>query len=119
MAKSVLVDLTRCIGCRGCQAACKEWNERAARKTTFKGEYTNPSRLNSDCYTRIRFEEKDEAKGPVWSFVKEQCLHCKNPACVSVCPVVIPGPMSTKSTSRSRTHPTTLRPCPRFRRAAR
>lgn len=87
MAKSVLVDLTRCIGCRGCQAACKEWNERAARKTTFHGDYSNPVRLNSDTYTRIRFSEKDEMNRPVWSFIKEQCLHCIAPACTSVCPV--------------------------------
>lgn len=87
MAKSVLVDLTRCIGCRGCQVACKEWNERSARKTTFHGDYSNPVRLNSDTYTRIRFTEKDENTRPVWSFIKEQCLHCISPACVSVCPV--------------------------------
>ena len=87
MAKSVLVDLTRCIGCRGCQAACKEWNERSARKTTFQGEYSNPVRLNSDTYTRIRFSEMDKGDRPVWSFIKEQCLHCISPACASVCPV--------------------------------
>jgi formate dehydrogenase iron-sulfur subunit len=87
MAKSVLVDMTRCIGCRGCQTACKEWNELPARKTAFKGEYTNPIRLNSDTYTRIRYSEKDDKGRPVWSFIKEQCLHCKDPACASVCPV--------------------------------
>lgn len=87
MAKSVLVDMTRCIGCRGCQVACKEWNERNARKTTFHGEYTNPMRLNSDTYTRIRFSEKEKKNGPVWNFIKEQCFHCISPACVSVCPV--------------------------------
>ena len=79
--------MTRCIGCRGCQTACKEWNELPARKTAFKGEYTNPIRLNSDTYTRIRYSEKDDQGRPVWSFIKEQCLHCKDPACASVCPV--------------------------------
>ena len=26
MTKAMLIDLTRCIGCRGCQAACKQWH---------------------------------------------------------------------------------------------
>lgn len=87
MAKGVLIDLTRCIGCRGCQIACKEWNERRARKTSFAGDYSNPTALSSDCFTRIRFHEQEKNGTPVWSFVKNQCLHCKDPACVSVCPV--------------------------------
>lgn len=87
MEKAVLVDLTRCIGCRGCQVACKEWNERKARETSFRGDYTNPAKLSSDCYTRIRFVESEKNGRPVWSFVKDQCMHCTNPACVSACPV--------------------------------
>ncbi len=87
MEKGVLVDITRCIGCRGCQVACKEWNERDVRKTSFKGDFTNPTNLSSDCYTNIRFIETEKKGRPAWNFVKDQCLHCKNPACASACPV--------------------------------
>ncbi len=87
MEKGVLVDITRCIGCRGCQVACKEWNERDAQKTSFKGDFTNPAKLSSDCYTNIRFIETEKKGEPAWTFVRNQCLHCKNAACVSACPV--------------------------------
>ena len=56
--KGVLVDLTRCIGCRGCQVACKSWNERSVSKTVMDGTFTNPPDLNSDTYTRIAFIEQ-------------------------------------------------------------
>ena len=87
MAKSVLVDLTLCIGCRGCQVACKEWNERNARKTVFKGDFTNPAKLSSDCYTNIKFVETAEKGNVGWSFIKNQCMHCREPACAAACPV--------------------------------
>lgn len=87
MTKGVLVDLSRCMGCRACQIACKEWNQLPARETTMSGEYTNPKALSSDCYTRIRFLEDARDIKPMWSFVKDQCLHCQDPACASACPV--------------------------------
>ena len=87
VSKSVLIDLTRCIGCRSCQVACKEWNERSVKPTTMTGNFTNPTELNSECYTRIKFVEQEKETLPVWNFVKDQCLHCKTPACASVCPV--------------------------------
>lgn len=87
MPKSVLVDLTRCIGCRGCQVACKSWNEMSVVKTAVTGSFANPPAMSEHCYTRIRFEEGASDGVPVWNFVKEQCLHCKEPACAAACPV--------------------------------
>jgi formate dehydrogenase iron-sulfur subunit len=85
--KGVLVDLTRCIGCRGCQVACKSWNERSVKPTMLEGNFTNPKQLNSECYTNIAYVEQDREALPVWSFIKSQCMHCKDPACLSACPV--------------------------------
>lgn len=86
-SKGVLVDLTRCIGCRGCQVACKSWNERSVKDTEIDGNFTNPKELNSECYTNIRYMEMEQENKPVWSFIKSQCMHCKDPACASACPV--------------------------------
>lgn len=87
LEKGVLVDLTRCIGCRGCQVACKSWNNCAAGPTRLDVDFTNPKELNSECYTNVAFVEiEHEAMLDRW-FVKNQCMHCKDPACVSACPV--------------------------------
>src|SRR5512143_2942680 len=83
--KGVRVDLTRCIGCRGCQVACKSWNERPVVKTVLAGSFENPPALSESCYPKIRFHEGEAGGMPVWNFVKEQCLHCKEPACASAC----------------------------------
>lgn len=85
--KGVLLDLTRCIGCRGCQVACKTWNQRSVKKTALNGNFTNPPQLNSECFTHIRFAEQMEKPQPAWNFIKDQCMHCKDPACASACPV--------------------------------
>lgn len=85
--KGALIDLTKCIGCRGCQIACKNWNERGVRKTQMTGNFTNPLKLNSDTYTLVKFVETEQKNDLNWDFIKVQCMHCKDPACASACPV--------------------------------
>ena len=41
--------------------------------------------LKSNTYTKIRFVEGEENNKFFWGFIKTQCMHCKEPACVSAC----------------------------------
>jgi Fe-S-cluster-containing dehydrogenase component len=77
----VLVDTTRCVGCRACEAACAEENHLPvpdiADESVFKKERkTTVSQLT--VVSRYQTE-----KGEV--FVKKQCMHCNQPGCVAAC----------------------------------
>jgi len=88
MSKGMLVDTTRCLGCRGCQVACKSWNDLPASRSTFSESGSNPRYLDANNFTRVLFQEARASNGDVrWSFVKRQCMHCLEPACASACPV--------------------------------
>ena len=83
---AALVDTTRCMGCRACQVACKQWNQLPAEKESkFLGTYENPPALTADTWTKIQFHEFSDA-GPKWRFRKQQCFHCDDASCVNVCP---------------------------------
>jgi len=86
MAKAMLMDVTRCIGCRACQIACKQWHDLPAVHTTNLGTYENPPDLSADTWTRIEFRELDDHGTLKWLFSKHQCMHCTDAACVNVCP---------------------------------
>ena len=95
MAKAMLIDVSKCIGCRACQVACKEWHELPAVETTIqvtykdgapKDPYENPRDLSADTWTKVIFKEFGENGTLKWLFRKEQCMHCTDAACVKVCP---------------------------------
>ena len=81
--KTILVDVSRCTGCRGCQVACKQWNELPATDTMQTGSYQNPPDMNGDTYKIVRFREGRHENGkPYWNFFTDMCRHCVNPPCV-------------------------------------
>ena len=53
----MLIDLTRCIGCRGCQAACKQWHDLPGETTTNHGSYQNPPWVSGKTRTTVTFNE--------------------------------------------------------------
>ena len=82
-----LVDTSKCIGCRGCQVACKQWNQLPASKTRNTGTYENPPDLQANTWTLVRFQESVDADGKVdWLFRKDGCMHCTDATCVKLCP---------------------------------
>ena len=85
MSKAVLYDAAKCIGCRACQVACKQWNELPAVATTNRGTYENPPQMSAYTFTKIRFTEIEDAGKFQWVFAKVQCMHCEHPACVEAC----------------------------------
>ncbi|MBW1841604.1 MAG: formate dehydrogenase [Deltaproteobacteria bacterium] len=82
MSKSFFIDTTQCMGCRGCQVACKQWHGLPAEETTNRGTYENPPDLSFDTYKLVRMREEVLNKKLKWIFFQEQCRHCVEAPCL-------------------------------------
>jgi Fe-S-cluster-containing dehydrogenase component len=81
-AVGLLYDSTKCIGCQTCTVACKKANNLPADTTTFGGGlYDAPLSLNERSKSVIQLYKDGEQH----AFVKKQCMHCVDPACVGAC----------------------------------
>jgi formate dehydrogenase iron-sulfur subunit len=83
----MLIDTTRCIGCRGCQLACKQWNGLSGEATEFSTTWSNPHRLTAKTWNYLDIHEVEQEDSVSWHWVKRMCMHCDDPACAAACPV--------------------------------
>jgi len=78
-AVGMLYDATRCIGCKSCVVACREANGMPVEE--LEGMWDAPISLSGKTKNIIKLYRE----GDTTSYMKAQCMHCIDPACVSVC----------------------------------
>ena len=82
-----LIDISKCIGCKACQAACMEWNDLRDDVGHNAGLYDNPRDLTGQSWTVMRFSEVELETGKLeWLIRKDGCMHCEDPGCLKACP---------------------------------
>jgi len=82
-----LIDISKCIGCKACQAACMEWNDLRDEIGSNAGIYDNPRDLTDQSWTVMRFSEVEVEAGKLeWLIRKDGCMHCADPGCLKACP---------------------------------
>lgn len=87
----ILVDLTRCVGCRTCEAACNKEQKLPAPDKPFD-DYSvydevyhggQKRRTSEKAYTIVNRYKVDGHEKPI--FRKVQCNHCNEPTCLTSC----------------------------------
>ena len=75
---AILTDVTRCIGCEECVAACDRTHQ-TGPDAPFRWQ-GDPSGLSSTRWTTLAEAENGR-------FVRLHCRHCLDPSCAAACPV--------------------------------
>ncbi|MBQ9690753.1 MAG: 4Fe-4S dicluster domain-containing protein [Eggerthellaceae bacterium] len=101
--KAILYDSSKCTACKGCQVACKTWNDLPSplglNENKFTGSYQSPLDVGGQTRMIITFDERKATEPrktssgedvPVrsveWAFGRRSCMHCTDAGCVNVCP---------------------------------
>jgi len=91
-ALGFLYDSTLCIGCQSCMAGCKKTNNMPVEHTGTDKLWDNPQDLSDKTLTIVKkfshgTGKKKNSETDGYAFIRRQCMHCVNPACVMACPV--------------------------------
>jgi Fe-S-cluster-containing dehydrogenase component len=89
-ALGVLVDVSRCVGCRSCEAACNKEQKLPAPEKPFNDfsvfdelHHGQKRRTDETRYTIVNRYDIPGSDHPL--FRKIQCNHCLEPACLTSC----------------------------------
>jgi formate dehydrogenase iron-sulfur subunit len=85
---AMLVDVSKCIGCKACTAACFQWNDLREDIGNGVGNYdATATDLSDRMWSVMRFSEVETPeRGVEWLMRKDACMHCADPGCLAACP---------------------------------